>query len=54
MSGEGELMGIVPRSFKELFDLKAKMEIDGHYQVSFECYMVELYLDRLIDLLSDG
>ena len=46
--------GIVPRSFKEMFDIKAKMEKDGHFSVKFECYMVELYLDKLIDLLTSG
>lgn len=46
--------GIVPRSFNQMFELKAKMEKDGHYQVKFECYMVELYLDKLLDLLTSG
>ena len=46
--------GIVPRSFNEMFEIKQKMEKDGHYQVKFECYMVELYLDKILDLLTSG
>ena len=30
------------------------MEKDGLYTINFQCYMVELYLDKLIDLLVDG
>jgi hypothetical protein len=46
--------GIVPRSFNEMFEIKQRMEKDGHFQVKFECYMVELYLDKILDLLTSG
>lgn len=35
-----------------MFSIKERLEKDNHFTVSFSCYMVELYLDRLIDLLS--
>jgi len=54
VSGEGDKIGIVPRSFMEMFSLKAKMEQTKHFSVTFECYMVELYLDKLNDLLTGG
>ena len=34
-----------------MFAIKERLEKDNHFTVSFSCYMVELYLDRLIDLL---
>lgn len=37
-----------------MFDIKERLERDGHFTVSFSCYMVELYLDKLLDLLADG
>ena len=38
----------------EMFNIKQKMEKDNHFSVKFECYMVELYLDKLNDLLTGG
>jgi len=35
-----------------MFDIKERLERDKHFTVSFSCYMVELYLDKLIDLLA--
>lgn len=35
-----------------MFAVKERLEKDDHFTVSFSCYMVELYLDRLIDLLA--
>lgn len=49
-----EQRGIVPRGFHEMFNIKQRLEKDGAYQIQFQCYMVELYLDRLNDLLYDG
>jgi len=37
-----------------MFNIKHKMEHNNHFSVSFECYMVELYLDKLNDLLQGG
>jgi hypothetical protein len=31
-----------------------RVERDNHFAVTFYCYMVELYLDKLIDLLADA
>jgi hypothetical protein len=47
-------MGIVPRSFMEMFSIRQKMERDNHFTVKFNCYMVELYLDKINDLLVGG
>lgn len=52
--GTPENMGIVPRSLMEMFKIRQKLEKDGHYQVKFECYMIEIYLDKLNDLLNGG
>jgi hypothetical protein len=49
MQGTSEQPGIVPRGIEELYLLKSKMEANGHYKVSLECYMVQLYVDNLID-----
>ena len=54
MTGTDENKGIVPRGFQEMFLLKSKMEKDGLFTINFQCYMVELYLDKLNDLLIDG
>lgn len=37
--------GIVPRAMQELFGLRHKLQSNQGYQITFECYMVELYLD---------
>ena len=47
-------MGIVPRSFMEMFSIRQKLEKDKHFTIKFECYMVEIYLDKLHDLLFGG
>ncbi len=40
--------GVTPRSFEELFNIIESM---NNYTISLKCYMVELYLDDLRDLL---
>lgn len=40
MQGDSQSPGIVPRALKELYRLKRSMEENGHYIVTFECYMV--------------
>ena len=52
MSGTQAQPGIVIRTFQSLFQGKVRMERDNHFSVTFYCYMVELYLDKLIDLLA--
>lgn len=56
MTGESEPgnQGIVPRSFMEMFSIKQRLEKDNHFSIKFECYMVEIYLDKLNDLLTSG
>jgi hypothetical protein len=34
--------------------LKESMERSKHFSITLECYMVELYLDKLNDLLEGG
>ena len=50
IQGSPEMPGIVPRALEELFTLRKNKELS--YTVKFECYMVELYLDQLHDLLA--
>ena len=33
--------------------MKQKMEFNDHYQVNLECYMVQLYVDNLIDCFGN-
>lgn len=40
--------GLTPRLFDELFSLIDSMD---NYEISLTCYMVELYLENLSDLL---
>lgn len=54
VNGTKDNMGIVPRSFMEMFSIRQKMERDNHFTVKFNCYMVELYLDKINDLLVGG
>jgi hypothetical protein len=54
VTGSPDNLGIVPRSFMEMFNIKHKLEKDNHFTVKFDCYMVELYLDKLLDLLTSG
>ena len=51
IQGTPENPGIVPRALSELFMLKNKYESNHNYTINFECYIVELYLDQLHDLL---
>lgn len=55
MSGgeSNEARGIVPRGFHEMFAIKQRLEKDRHFTVTFQCNMMELYLDKLHDLLGD-
>ncbi len=43
--------GLTPRVFEELFELIDSMD---NYDVSLSCYMVELYLEQLTDLLRNN
>eukprot|EP00347_Sterkiella_histriomuscorum_P020786 403336463 len=52
MQGNEEKPGIIPRALQELFKLKKKME-QNNFTVYFECYMVELYVNQLIDCLYE-
>ena len=49
MQGTDEMPGITPRTFCELFSLLGNLP--DHYRWKVSCYMVELYLDTLLDLL---
>ena len=48
MQGTPEQPGVTPRAFHELFTLLNRLP--DHYRWKVSCYMVELYLDTLIDL----
>lgn len=50
MQGTDEMPGVTPRAFSELFSLLRRLP--EHYQWKVSCYMVELYLDTLLDLLK--
>ena len=54
MQGTAEQPGIVPRAIEELYRHKARMERNGQFTVSMECYMVQLYVDNLIDCFYPG
>lgn len=54
VTGAEDNKGLVPRSFEEMFRLKNEKERSRLFEVSLECYMVELYLDKLNDLLEGG
>ena len=43
IQGTNQFPGIVPNAFQELFALKQKLSTN--LKITFECYMVELYLD---------
>jgi hypothetical protein len=51
MQGPTGNPGIIPRAMGLLFDITARDAI--RYQVTFACYMLELYNDRLVDLFGD-
>jgi len=54
MVGESKLPGIVPRSLTHLFDSLAKLGKSTHgFTSSVSCYMLELYNEQLLDMLSD-
>lgn len=44
--------GIAPRAFSRLFELAE--ENKARQQLQVHCYMLELYNDKLIDLLRDN
>jgi len=48
IEGPTDNPGVAPRAIKELFSLLALFP--PHYVCTVEAYMVELYLDQLIDL----
>jgi len=48
IQGNASNPGIAPRSFKELYRILSGM---NNYTYKVECYMIELYLDSLSDLL---
>jgi hypothetical protein len=50
MYGNKENPGITPRAVDEIFCLASQME--EHYEVEISLYMIELYLDTLVDLLA--
>jgi hypothetical protein len=51
IQGDKEQPGIVPRALEELYNIKRRLEKFQTFTVTFQCYMVELYLDKLQDLL---
>ena len=48
IQGSPEMPGLTPRSIVEMFDILNTME---NYKIKLSCYMVEIYLDHLRDLL---
>lgn len=52
MQGTEEQPGVVPRALGEVFALKARMEANSRFKVALECYMVQLYVDTLIDCFA--
>ena len=53
IQGTPQNPGIVPRALSELFSLKERYEKNQAFTVTFECYMIELYLDQLHDLFAN-
>src|SRR3954468_3892866 len=51
MSGTADKQGIMPRSINQIFEI-AKNE-SNKSKFSIKCYMLEIYNDRLVDLLGD-
>ena len=51
MQGVPSNPGVTLRSFRELFGVLGRLP--DHYEWGVSCYMVELYLDTLIDLLVE-
>lgn len=52
MQGSDDNPGIIPRALTQLFNIKRQMEMNN-FTIHFECYMVELYINNLIDCLFD-
>jgi len=51
MCGPPELPGLVPRAMARVFELQ--QENAGTIKVDVDCYMLEIYLDDLVDLLLE-
>eukprot|EP01063_Lacrimia_lanifica_P033339 TRINITY_DN5892_c0_g7_i1.p1 TRINITY_DN5892_c0_g7~~TRINITY_DN5892_c0_g7_i1.p1 ORF type:complete len:1538 (+),score=692.51 TRINITY_DN5892_c0_g7_i1:89-4615(+) len=51
MEGSAEMPGLTPRCINEIFDTLKSMS--SHYETTVKCYMTELYVDNLYDLLMD-
>lgn len=49
IQGDQAHPGVTPRAIEELFSILGKMP--SHYTWSVSCYMLEIYLDNLVDLL---
>lgn len=49
IQGDQAHPGVTPRAIEELFAVLGKMP--SHYTWSVSCYMLEIYLDNLVDLL---
>ena len=50
IQGTSENPGIVPRALQELNILRENKEFS--HTLQFDCYMIELYLDKIYDLLA--
>ena len=49
IQGEGAYPGLTPRAFDEMFEIIEGMD---NFDVKISCYMVELYINNLKDLLA--
>lgn len=49
IQGDAKNPGITPRAMNEIFSVIGNMR--SNYEAHVSCYMVELYLDRILDLL---
>lgn len=49
IQGDSAHPGVIPRAIEEMFSVLGKMP--RHYSWSVTCYMIEIYLDCLVDLL---
>ena len=54
MVGDPKLPGIVPRALTHLFESLTKLGKSTHgFTSTVSCYMLELYNEQLLDMLSD-